>query len=144
MSEMVEERLASEKVERHDLFSSLLASNSPEFDASTLTEEELIGVLPLIVRYSFVYTISGNIFAFLVAGHEVRFKINFLLIIPMVYVIKTTAHTLCFAFALLALYHEEQETLYQHIKSVLPGDKQPVSCEHNTKNVQYRRCLTGV
>jgi len=47
MSEMVKERLTSEKVERHDLFSSLLASNSHEFDASTLTEEELVGVLPL-------------------------------------------------------------------------------------------------
>lgn len=91
MSEMVKERLTSEKVERHDLFSSLLASNNHEFDASTLTEEELV----------------GNIFIFLVAGHE------------------TTAHTLCFAFALLALYPEEQETLYQHIKSVLPGDRQP-------------------
>jgi hypothetical protein len=46
MSEMVKERLTSEKVERHDLFSSLLASNSHVFDASTLTEEELVGVLP--------------------------------------------------------------------------------------------------
>lgn len=62
----------------------------------------------------------------------------------MAYVIKTTAHTLCFAFALLALYHEEQETLYQHIKSVLPGDKQPVSCEDNATTVQLKGCLTGV
>lgn len=100
--------------------------------------------LSMILRYSFVYTILGNIFIFLVAGHEVRFKINFLRIISMVYVIKTTAHTLCFAFALLALYPEEQETLYQHIKSVLPGDRQPVSCDHNTTTVQLRRCLTGV
>ncbi|KAH9998676.1 cytochrome P450 [Russula vinacea] len=43
----------------------------------------------------------GNMFIFLLAGHE------------------TTAHTLCFTFALLALYPDEQELLYQHIKDVL-------------------------
>ncbi|KAI3598533.1 cytochrome p450 [Moniliophthora roreri] len=48
--------------------------------------------------------LMGNVFIFLVAGHE------------------TTAHTLCFTFALLALYPEEQDILYEHIKSVL-GDR---------------------
>ncbi|KAN0103584.1 cytochrome P450 monooxygenase [Russula decolorans] len=43
----------------------------------------------------------GNMFIFLIAGHE------------------TTAHTLCFTFALLALYPDEQERLYQHIKGVM-------------------------
>ncbi|KAH9962838.1 cytochrome P450 [Russula dissimulans] len=43
----------------------------------------------------------GNMFMFLLAGHE------------------TTAHTLSFSFALLALYQDEQERLYKHIKSVL-------------------------
>jgi len=43
----------------------------------------------------------GNTFIFLLAGHE------------------TTAHTLCFSFALLALYPDEQERLYQHIKEVM-------------------------
>ncbi|KAH9074295.1 cytochrome P450 [Lactarius deliciosus] len=43
----------------------------------------------------------GNTFAFLLAGHE------------------TTAHTLCFAFALLALYPDEQERLYQQIKGIV-------------------------
>ncbi|KAI0279041.1 cytochrome P450 [Russula aff. rugulosa BPL654] len=43
----------------------------------------------------------GNMFVFLFAGHE------------------TTAHTLCFTFALLALYPDEQERLYQHIKGVM-------------------------
>jgi len=43
----------------------------------------------------------GNMFIFLLAGHE------------------TTAHTLCFSFALLALYPDEQERLYQHIKGVM-------------------------
>jgi cytochrome P450 len=33
--------------------------------------------------------------------------------------LQTTAHTLCFTFALLALYPDEQEGLYQHIKGVM-------------------------
>ncbi|KAI0279053.1 cytochrome P450 [Russula aff. rugulosa BPL654] len=45
--------------------------------------------------------LMGNMFIFLLAGHE------------------TTAHTLCFSFALLALYPDEQECLYQHIKGVM-------------------------
>jgi len=51
--------------------------------------------------------LMGDIFIFLVAGHE------------------TTAHTLCFTFALLALYPEQQELLFQHIKSVLPDGRMP-------------------
>jgi cytochrome P450 len=43
----------------------------------------------------------GNMFIFLLAGHE------------------NTAHTLCFSFALLALYPDEQERLYQQIKGVM-------------------------
>jgi cytochrome P450 len=51
--------------------------------------------------------LTGNIFIFLIAGHE------------------TSAHTLCYALALLALYPSEQEILLQHIKSILPNDKLP-------------------
>ncbi|PPQ93732.1 hypothetical protein CVT25_013072 [Psilocybe cyanescens] len=91
MVEMIRDRQKAEKVERHDLFSSLLAANDHTLDASTLTESELI----------------GNIYIFLVAGHE------------------TTAHTLCFTFALLALYPDEQEKLYQHIRSVIPEGRNP-------------------
>lgn len=43
----------------------------------------------------------GNMFIFLLAGHE------------------TTAHTLCFLFALLALHPNEQERLYDQIKEVI-------------------------
>ncbi|KAN0127113.1 cytochrome P450 monooxygenase [Lactarius tabidus] len=43
----------------------------------------------------------GNMSVFLLAGHE------------------TTAYTLCFTFALLALYPDEQERLYQQIKSIM-------------------------
>ncbi|KAI9438703.1 cytochrome P450 [Lactarius indigo] len=45
--------------------------------------------------------LMGNTFIFLLAGHE------------------TTAHTLCFTFALLALYPDEQERLYQQIKGIM-------------------------
>jgi len=40
--------------------------------------------------------------------------------------IQTTAHTLCFTFAMLALYPEEQERLFEHIKSVIPDGQKPV------------------
>ncbi|KZP15280.1 cytochrome P450 [Athelia psychrophila] len=49
----------------------------------------------------------GNMFIFQLAGHE------------------TTAHTLCFAFGLLALYQDEQDKLVQQIKSLMPDGKTP-------------------
>ncbi|KAF8726525.1 hypothetical protein AX14_007768 [Amanita brunnescens Koide BX004] len=52
MKEMVHERLASMKTERHDLFANLLEANS--LDEGALTNDELI----------------GNVFIFLLAGHE--------------------------------------------------------------------------
>ncbi|TFK44816.1 cytochrome P450 [Crucibulum laeve] len=91
MSEMIKERQYSESKERHDLFSSLLEANNQDLDEAKLTESELI----------------GNIFIFLVAGHE------------------TTAHAMCYAFALLALYQDEQEALYQQIKSLIPDGRLP-------------------
>jgi len=91
MKEMIHDRQNSEKLERYDLFSSLLDANTDDLDADRLTESELI----------------GNIFIFLLAGHE------------------TTAHTLCFAFALLAFHPEEQEKLFEQIKSLLPEDRLP-------------------
>jgi hypothetical protein len=39
--------------------------------------------------------------------------------LPLYNFLQTTAHTLCFSFALLALYPGEQERLYQHIKGVM-------------------------
>ncbi|CDO70501.1 hypothetical protein BN946_scf184569.g44 [Trametes cinnabarina] len=59
----------------------------------------------------------GNVFIFLVAGYE------------------TTAHTLAYAFILLALYQDEQEKFYQNIKSVLLSDQTPESAEDTTFNV---------
>ncbi|KAH9485051.1 Cytochrome P450 monooxygenase 124 [Psilocybe cubensis] len=91
ISEMIKERQLSEKVERYDLFSSLLEANSDDGEEVRLTESEL----------------RGNIFIYLIAGHE------------------TTAHTLCFTFALLAFHEDEQEKLYQHIKSILLNGQNP-------------------
>ncbi|KAF9048962.1 cytochrome P450 [Panaeolus papilionaceus] len=51
--------------------------------------------------------VIGNVFIFIIAGHE------------------TTSHTLAFALGLLALYPDEQEKLYQHIKSVIPDGQSP-------------------
>lgn len=50
---------------------------------------------------------------------------------------QTTAHTLAYAFVLLALYPDEQEAFYQNLKSVLPSDRSPVRLSalssHGTK-----------
>ncbi|KAF8633326.1 hypothetical protein AX17_004498 [Amanita inopinata Kibby_2008] len=54
MKEMIRDRLTSEKVERHDLFSNLLEANNEDMDEGNFTDSELI----------------GNIYIFLVAGHE--------------------------------------------------------------------------
>jgi hypothetical protein len=66
-------------------------------------------------------------FIFLLAGHEVRSFPSSSHVVPIQF-LQTTAHTLCFSFALLALYPGEQESLYQHIKGVMPSlDGMPVS-----------------
>ena len=49
-------------------------------------------------------------------------------VFPSITLLQTTAHTLCFSFALLALYPDEQERLYQHIESVMSSlNGMPVS-----------------
>ncbi|KAF8587184.1 cytochrome P450 [Ramaria rubella] len=96
MQEMIMDRRASEvKEERDDLFSALLDANENDKEVS---DQELI----------------GNIFIFLVAGHE------------------TTAHTLCFTLGLLALEQVEQEKLFQHVTSVVPNSGLP-NYEHMNK-----------
>ena len=68
MQEMIDERRAAEvKAEQHDLFSSLLGANMDEEMAKTggiLADSELL----------------GNIFIFLLAGHEVRFAFSDLIV----------------------------------------------------------------
>ncbi|KAK0239242.1 cytochrome P450 [Armillaria nabsnona] len=93
MLEMIRARRTAEKEERYDLFSSLLDANDDEdlLEGETkLTDRELL----------------GNIFIFLLAGHE-------------------ATHTLAFTFALLALYPDQQEILYRHIKTVIPDGRNP-------------------
>ena len=60
----------------------------------------------------------GNMFIFLLAGHEVGSFPSFFRVVP-IQLPQTTAHTLCFSFGLLALYPDEQEGLYQQIKGVM-------------------------
>lgn len=43
MTEMIETRKRSEKVERHDLFSNLLEANSSDGETENLSADELIG-----------------------------------------------------------------------------------------------------
>jgi hypothetical protein len=64
---------------------------------------------------------------FLLAGHEVGILHSPGGATRTVPLLQTTAHTLCFAFALLALYPDEQERLYQHIKGIMADlDGMPV------------------
>ena len=52
---MIHQRQSSDKVERHDLLTSLLDANNEDFSNQKLLDSELI----------------GNIYIFLLAGHEV-------------------------------------------------------------------------
>ncbi|KIM80206.1 hypothetical protein PILCRDRAFT_790075, partial [Piloderma croceum F 1598] len=112
MLEMVQAGLADRvKEERHDLFGNLLAANDEDVEVN-LSISEVVGEMFTPFPPSsqnLTYTDStGNAFIYQLAGHE------------------TTAHTLAFAFAMLALYPDEQEKLYEHVKNVLPVDRPPV------------------
>jgi hypothetical protein len=126
MLEMVEARKDADKAEeRYDLLSGLLdaAQDEPGSEA-TLSDDELIGWYSLSDLSAFIVVILpfvlGNMFIFLLAGHEVRSFPSSSRDVPIQF-LQTTAHTLCFSFALLALYPDEQERLYQHIKGVMSG-----------------------
>ena len=77
MVEMVDARRnAKTKEERHDLFSGLLDAARDEPDGGVaITEEELIGERELSYRSTVMKKvltyILGNMFIFLLAGHEV-------------------------------------------------------------------------
>ena len=54
--EMIRERQAAvEKMEQHDLFSSLLKANDHDFDLETLSEDEIISML-LILHFLIMLT----------------------------------------------------------------------------------------
>ena len=64
-----------DKVERHDLLSSLLEANDHDLDLETLSEDQLISLLLILCLLLFLVTnlnVPGNIHVFLIAGHEVR------------------------------------------------------------------------
>jgi hypothetical protein len=133
MVEMVEARKNADKTEeRYDLFSGLLdAAQDESGNEVALSDDELIGWYSLSNRSAFIQvalpSLPGNMFIFLLAGHEVRSFPSFSRLVPVQFP-QSTAHTLCFSFALLALYPGEQESLYQHIKGVMPSlDGMPVS-----------------
>ena len=67
-------RHADVKEERYDMFSGLLHAAQGDLDGSqAITEQELFGkvTMPYRSRKNPSLAISGNTFAFLLAGHEV-------------------------------------------------------------------------
>jgi hypothetical protein len=77
MLEMVEDRKDADKVEeRYDLFSGLLdaAQDEPGSEAA-LSDDELIGWSSMLYHSTFIEVVLppllGNMFIFLLAGHEV-------------------------------------------------------------------------
>jgi hypothetical protein len=124
MQEMVEARKNANKAEeRYDLFSGLLDAAQDEAGSeAALSDDELIGLYSLSDHSAFIEVVLppllGNMFIFLLAGHEVGSFPSSSRIVPLQF-LQTAAHTLCFSFALLALYPGEQERLYQHIKGVM-------------------------
>ncbi|KAG6918711.1 hypothetical protein DXG01_012196 [Tephrocybe rancida] len=131
MSEMIQQRqTAAKKEARYDLFSSLLDANDVDSEEAKLSVSELIGTsLNIPSSYCLIKAPhAGNIFIFLVAGHEARWAVQLIYSPYAAYEsFQTTAHTLCFTFAMLALYQDEQETLYNHIQSVLATGNLPVT-----------------
>ncbi|KIM22948.1 hypothetical protein M408DRAFT_332624 [Serendipita vermifera MAFF 305830] len=91
MREMIDTRLTSPH-HHDDLFSNLLRAREEEKEGgTTFTDSDL----------------TGNIFAFLFAGHE------------------TSAHTLAFALAHLAFYPEVQERFLSQIRENIPSGQLP-------------------
>ncbi|OAX30733.1 cytochrome P450, partial [Rhizopogon vinicolor AM-OR11-026] len=95
LTEMIQERKGSQLKEDGEDLFSTLLAANS--DENLLKDEVKLNDSELI----------SNIFILMVAGHE------------------TTGHSLAFALALLALYPDKQEELYQHIKRVLPDGRIP-------------------
>lgn len=116
------EKQADKREERFDLFSSLLdATNHDKIGEKRLEDSELIGTCIYIsIDMPKADKVAGNVFMFLLAGHEVCFSIYSVCPVAVKLInYQTTGHTLAFCFAFLALYPEKQEKLHQHIKSVM-------------------------
>ena len=66
---------AINKVERHDLFTKLLEANDDDLGQKSMTEDELIGSFSILtIFFKTIWNlmdVSGNMYIFLLAGHEV-------------------------------------------------------------------------
>lgn len=111
---------ASDQVaKKDDILSQLLEAHDSN---EKLTTSELIGklnltesaYLPTSMCYSINVHPTGNIFIFMIAGHE------------------TTAHTLGFIMSLLSLYPDVQDKLVQHIAEVRPKDRDYVRLQSHS------------
>ncbi|KAJ3484829.1 hypothetical protein NLI96_g5370 [Meripilus lineatus] len=126
MVEMIRDRKnqTSDDVEpKYDLLNGLLDACEGDLSGdSKLTERELL----------------GNIFVFLLAvqpeGNEVdkHYPLNCDDGSLGSQIPKSTGHTLCFAFALLALYPQEQERLYEEIITIFPDGRLPTYEDANS------------
>jgi hypothetical protein len=145
MLEMVEARRDVDKVEeRYDLFSGLLDATQDEMGGkAALSDDELMGWYSLSDHSPFIEVVLppllGNMFVFLLAGHEVGSFPSSSRVVP-IRLLQTTAHTLCFSFALLALYPGEQECLYQHIKGVMSSLNGMPVCSWNLNSYRELTC----
>ena len=73
MLEMVEARRNADKADqRYDLFSGLLdAAEEEQDDRAALSDRELVGKYPTSHCFARSLSVLGNMFIFLLAGHEV-------------------------------------------------------------------------
>jgi hypothetical protein len=128
MVEMVEARRNGDNVEeRYDLFSGLLdAAQAEQGSESAISDEEVIGEYSTSGSLSFGIlgkcltrpTYQETCLSFYLLDMRCDLFSTSCGVFPNSS-LQTTAHTLCFSFALLALYPDEQERLYQHIKIVM-------------------------
>ena len=109
---MIEDRKGSAVLERRDLLSNLIRASMETSDSQKgfeFTHRDLL----------------GNVFVFLFAGKPFASRTSdFPLNCYRGY--ESTASVLSFAVALLAVHQEEQEELYNHVRSVVPDGRLPV------------------
>ncbi|KAG8823415.1 hypothetical protein FRC17_009344 [Serendipita sp. 399] len=102
MIEMIEARKQQAPEDRRaDLFSNLIAAAALEDSQIEKNSQLSFGDGELV----------GNVFIFLFGGHE------------------TTAHSLAFALALLAVHQDVQQKLYQSLRDLVPEGEQPTYAE---------------
>lgn len=126
MQEMIDERKIREKKdERHDLFSLLLDASEAETDGKQkLVDSDIIGLF--IGRYLTSLTHLEQVIYSSSYSLDMRYVLLLQTCRVRLMSLKTTAHTMAFALGMLALYQDEQEILYQHVKSVTKDGRIPV------------------